>query len=74
MALRYVEQALDRGGYFDPTIRNADWRRKGQRTLSEAFPTRTVSRGGPIATLPESGDRKCDSPITAQAHLILGLT
>lgn len=53
VALRYVEQALDRGGYFDPSVRNADWHRKGQRTLSEAFPTRTVSRRGPIAMLPE---------------------
>jgi len=53
VALRYIEQALDRGGYFDPSIRNADWHRKGQRTMSEAFPTRTVSRGGPIAMLPE---------------------
>ena len=39
VALRYVEQALDRGGYFDPGIRDADWHRQGQRTLSEAFPT-----------------------------------
>ena len=54
VALRYVGQALDRGGYFDPSVRNADWHRRGQRTLSEAFPTRTVSRGGPIAMLPES--------------------
>jgi CubicO group peptidase (beta-lactamase class C family) len=54
LALRYVEQALDRGGYFDPSIRTAEWHRDGQRTLSEAFPTRIVSRGGPIATLSES--------------------
>lgn len=54
VALRYVEQALDRGGYFDPNVRDALWHRNGQRTLSEAFPTRTVSRGGPIAMLPES--------------------
>jgi CubicO group peptidase (beta-lactamase class C family) len=54
VAYRYVDQALDRGGYFDPSIRDAEWHQQGQRTLSEAFPTRTVSRGGPIAVLPES--------------------
>ncbi len=54
VALRYIEQALDRGGYFDPNIRGADWHREGQRAMSEALPTRTVSRGGPISALPES--------------------
>jgi len=54
LALRYVEHALDRGGYFDPGVRDPEWFRRGQRTMSEALPTRTVSRGGAIAQWVES--------------------
>ncbi len=54
LTLRYVNQAVDRGGYFDPNLRGAAWHQLGLRSLSEAFPTRTVSRGGEIAVLPES--------------------
>ncbi len=54
LALTYVRQAIDRGGNFDPSIRGLDWHRRGLRSMAEFFPTRTVSRGGAIATRPES--------------------
>jgi hypothetical protein len=54
LALTYVRQATDRGGNFDPSVRGADWHKRGLRTMAELFPTRTVSRGGAIAALPEA--------------------
>jgi len=52
LAVRYVGQAIDRGAYFDPSVRGPEWHRVGLRSMSEALPTRTVARGGPIAELP----------------------
>ena len=39
----------ERGGAFDPTILGADYQRHALRTMSELFPTRTVSRGGAVS-------------------------
>jgi CubicO group peptidase (beta-lactamase class C family) len=42
----------DRAGAFDPTVLGAAYHRVALRSMSELFPTRTVSRGGRISEQP----------------------
>ncbi len=48
----HFREGLARGASMDPAIRGADWHRDALRSMTEFFPSRTVSRGGPVSELP----------------------